>query len=185
MMQNAIGPNTKRLGFIVLAVTLAVVLGTSVVLLLGMTGGSASAQNEESPLDLELSIKPLPSFVGEQITFYITETNNSNETFPEVAVRDWLPEDGTEYVSATPSQGECFYSSYTHNVFCELGDLPAGGSASVEIVVTTTATGTFTNTVWDVLNNRKDLEYTLRPYIPGQDPQIDAAVKNAKAGLFK
>ena len=185
MTQNAIRTNTKRLGFIVLAVTLAVVLGTSVVLLLGMTGGSASAQNEESPLDLELSIKPLPSFVGEQITFYITETNNSNETFPEVAVRDWLPEDGTEYVSATPSQGECFYSSYTHNVFCELGDLPAGGSASVDIVVTTTATGTFTNTVWDVLNNRKDLEYTLRPYIPGQDPQIDAAVKNAKAGLFK
>jgi len=184
-MQNAIGTNMKRLGVLVLAVTLAVVLGTSVVLLLGMTGGSASAQNEESPLDLELSIKPLPSFVGEQITFYITETNNSNETFPEVAVRDWLPEDATEYVSATPSQGECFYSSYTHNVFCELGDLPAGGSASVDIVVSTTATGTFTNTVWDVLNNRKDLEYTLRPYIPGQDPQIDAAVKNAKAGLFK
>src|SRR5918998_6554951 len=182
MMQNAIGPNTKRLGFIVLAVTLAVVLGTSVVLLLGMTGRSASAQNEESPLALELTIKPLPLFVGEQITFTITETNNSNETFPEVAVRDWLPEDGTEYVSATPSQGECFYSSYTHNVFCELGDLSAGGSASVDIVVTTTETGTFTNTAWDVLNNREDLEYTLNPYVPGQDPVIDATVRNAKQG---
>lgn len=181
MMQNAIGPNPKRFGVLVLAV----VLGMSVVLLLGLTGGSASAQNEAPLLDLELSIKPLPLFVGQQITFYITETNNSNETFPEVAVRDWLPEDGTEYVSATPSQGECFYSSYTHNVFCELGDLPAGGSASVEIVVTTTATGTFTNTVWDVLNNRKDLEYTLRPYIPGQDPVIDASVRNTKAGLFE
>ena len=124
-MQNAIGTDTKRLGVLVLAVALAVVLGTLVVLL-GMTGRSASAQNEESPLALELTIKPLPLFVGEQITFTITETNNSNETFPEVAVRDWLPEDGTEYVSATPSQGECFYSSYTHNVFCELGDLPRG-----------------------------------------------------------
>ena len=184
-MENAIRTNTKRLGVLMLAVTLAVLLGTSVVLLLGLTGRLASAQNEKSPLDLELSIKPLPSFVGEQITFHITEINNSNETFPEVAVRDWLPEDGTEYVSATPSRGECFYSSYTHNVFCELGDLPAGDSATVDIVVTTTATGTFTNTVWDVLNNRKDLEYTLRPYIPGQDPQIDAAVRNAKAGLFK
>jgi hypothetical protein len=86
-MQNTIRTNTKRLG-VMPAVTLAVVLGTSVVLLLGLTGGSASAQNEESPLDLELSIKPLPSFVGEQITFYITETNNSNGTFPEVAVRN-------------------------------------------------------------------------------------------------
>jgi len=64
-MQNAIGPNTKRLGVLVLAVTLAVVLSMSVVLLLGLTGGSASAQNEESLLDLELSIKPLPDFVGQ------------------------------------------------------------------------------------------------------------------------
>ena len=184
-MYNVVGTNKQRFWVLVLAVALAVVLGTLVVLLLGLTGRSASAQNEGSPLALELAIKPLPDFVGEQITFYITETNNSNETFPEVAVRDWLPEDGTEYVSATPSQGECFYSSYTHNVFCELGDLLAGGSASVEIVVTTTATGTFTNTAWDVLNNRKDLEYTLRPYIPGQDPQIDASVRNTKAGLFK
>jgi uncharacterized repeat protein (TIGR01451 family) len=184
-MHNAVGTNKKRFWVLVLAVALAVVLGTGVVVLLGLTGRSASAQNEESPLALMLTIKPLPLFVGEQITFTITETNNSNETFPEVAVRDWLPEDGTEYVSATPSQGECFYSSYTHNVFCELGDLPAGSSASVEIVVTTTATGTFTNTAWDALNNREDLEYTLRPYILGQDPQIDAAVRNTKAGLFK
>jgi hypothetical protein len=55
----------------------------------------------------------------------------------------------------------------------------------VDIVVTTTATGTFTNTLWDVLNNHKDLEYTLRPYIPAQDPQIDATVRNAKVVLFK
>ena len=55
----------------------------------------------------------------------------------------------------------------------------------MDIGVTTTATGTFTNTLWDVLNNHKDLEYTLRPYIPGRDPQIDETVRNAKAVLFK
>ena len=121
--------------------------------------------------------------MGQQITFFVTETNNTDTSFPEVAVRTWLPEDGTEYVSATPSQGECFYSSYTHNVFCELGDLPDGGSASVGIVVTTTAPGTFTTTVWDVLNNRQDLEYTLNPYVPGQDPVLDATVRNSQYGL--
>ena len=172
-----VGTNTKRASIIVLAVALSVS-----VLLLDLTGGEASAQ-DESPLDLELAINPLPLFIGQEVTFTITETNNSDETFPEVAVRDWLPENGTEYVSATPSQGECFYSSYTHNVFCELGDLSAGGSASVDIVVTTTETGTFTNTAWDVLNNREDLEYTLNPYVPGQDPVIDATVRNTKEGL--
>jgi uncharacterized repeat protein (TIGR01451 family) len=171
-----VGTNTKRASIIVLAVALSVS-----VLLLDLTGGEASAQ-DESPLDLELAINPLPLFIGQEVTFTITETNNSDETFPEVAVRDWLPENGTEYVSATPSQGECFYSSYTHNVFCELGDLSAGGSASVDIVVTTTETGTFTNTAWDVLNNREDLEYTLNPYVPGQDPVIDATVRNTKEG---
>ena len=171
-----IGVNTKRLAILVLAA----VLGASV--LLGLGGRLASAQ-DESPLTLDLAFQPLPVYVGQPITFFIEETNNTDATFPEVAVRTWLPEEGTQYVSATPSQGECFYSSYTHNVFCELGDLPAGGSASVDIVVTTTASGTFTTTVWDILNNRQDLEYTLNPYIPGVDPVMDATVRNIQQGL--
>lgn len=171
-----IGANTKQLSILVLAA----VLGASVVL--GLGERSVSAQ-DEPPLTLDLAFRPLPVYVGQQVTFFVTETNNTNTTFPEVAVRIWLPEDGTEYVSAIPSQGECFYSQYTHNVFCELGDLPAGGSASVDITVTTTATGTFTTTAWDILNNRQDLEYTLNPYIPGQYPEIDALVRNSKAGL--
>lgn len=102
------------------------VLGASVLLLLGLSGRSASAQNE-SPLTLVLEAAPVPIYVGQQITYTITETNNSQETFPEVAVRDWLPEGHTAFVSATPTQGECSYAPSVHNVFCELGDLPAGG----------------------------------------------------------
>ena len=57
-MHNVVGTNKKRFWVVVLTVALAVVLGTLVVLLLGLTGRSASAQNEESPLALELAIKP-------------------------------------------------------------------------------------------------------------------------------
>jgi uncharacterized repeat protein (TIGR01451 family) len=172
----SIGANTKRW----ITLLLAAVLGAS-LLPVGLAGRSVSAQSEP-PLTIELAFQPVPYYVGQQITFSIEETNNSDATFPEVAVRVWLPEDGTKFISATPSQGECFYSSSTHNVFCELADLPAEESASVDIDVITTATGTFTTTAWDILNNKEDLEYTLNPYVPGQDPVIDAIVRNSKQG---
>jgi hypothetical protein len=51
-MQNVVGTNKKRFWVLVLDVALAVVLGTFLVLLLGLRERSASAQNEESPLAL-------------------------------------------------------------------------------------------------------------------------------------
>jgi uncharacterized repeat protein (TIGR01451 family) len=179
-----VGTDTKRLGVVVMAMALAMVSGAS-VLLLGPTGRSASAQND-SPLTLQLFIRPpVLYFVGERVRFTIRETNNSEETFPEVAVRNLLPEGATEFVSATPSQGECSYAPSVHNVFCELGDLPAGGSAEVEIVATSTAPGRFTNTAFDILNNREDIEATVNEYVAGEDPTIDETIRNTKAGLFE
>lgn len=35
-------------------------------------------------------------------------------------------------------------------------------------------------TAWDALNNRQDLEYTLNPHVPGQDPVLDATVENSE-----
>ena len=186
-----VGTDTKRLGVVVMATALAMVSGAS-VLLLGPTGRSASAQNDspsaqnDSPLTLQLFIRPpVLYFVGERVRFTIRETNNSEETFPEVAIRNLLPEGATEFVSATPSQGECSYAPSVHNVFCELGDLPAGGSAEVEIVATSTAPGRFTNTAFDILNNREDIEVTVNEYVAGEDPMIDETVRNTKAGLFE
>ena len=156
-----VGANTKRLTALLLALALALALGASV--LLGLAGRSASAQNTP-PLTIAAAVNPQPVFVGQQVNLYIEETNDTNTAFPEVAVRDWLP-DGTTYGSATPSQGECFYSASVHNVFCELGDIPAGGTATVHIVVTATAPGDFTNTAWDILNNRADVSYTVNPLL--------------------
>ena len=90
---------------------------------------------------------------------FITVTNNTNTTFPEVAVRDWLPDDVT-FVSAA-SQGECFYSQFVNNVFCELGNIPARGSVGATIIGIPTRLETFTNTAWDILNNRADANFTV------------------------
>ncbi len=148
----------------VTALVLALALALTASVFSGLAGRSASAQNNTPPLSIAAAVNPQPVFVGQQVNLYVEETNNTNSTFPEVAVRDWLP-NGTAYVSATPTQGKCFYAASVHNVFCELGDLPAGGTATVTIVVTANAPGTFTNTAWDILNNRADVGYTVNPLL--------------------
>jgi uncharacterized repeat protein (TIGR01451 family) len=172
---------TKRL----IALLLAVVLAASVLTILTMMGsasaqvsssaggasaqvstsaGRASAQNMP-PLGITKVAYPTPPVtipVGRGLDFVITETNNTNTTFPEVAVRDWLPNEVT-FFDASASQGECFYSPFVHNVFCELGDIPAGGSAFVYITVIPRTPGTFTNTAWDILNNRADANFIVTP----------------------
>jgi uncharacterized repeat protein (TIGR01451 family) len=117
-----------------------------------------------SPLSIHKSADfPAGRVVGEPLIFTITETNNQASTFPEVAVRDLLPDEVT-FVSATPSQGECDYAPSVNNVFCELGDIPAGGSATVDIVVIpTTERFVIANTAYDILNNRAQTSVEFTP----------------------
>ncbi len=87
---------------------------------------------------------PDPATVGQPLTFTVTVTNNSAPQ--HVGVKDFLSSD-TELVSATPTQGTCGMSHAGSNgVECALGELPSGGSATVEVVATPTAPGTVTNT---------------------------------------
>ncbi len=86
-----------------------------------------------------------PATVGQPYAFTVTVTNNSVPQY--VGLKDFLPP-GMELVSATPSQGSCGMSHHAGNgVECTLGELPSGGSATVEIVVTPMVPGTMTNTV--------------------------------------
>jgi uncharacterized repeat protein (TIGR01451 family) len=116
----------------------------------------------DAPLNISTAAIPNTILVGDPVNLTITETNNSHHTYHEVAVRDWLP-DGVTYVSAVPTQGECFYSASVHNVFCELGNIPHRGSVTVNITATGATPGTYTNTAWDILNNRADATLTVNP----------------------
>lgn len=85
-----------------------------------------------------------PATVGQPYTFTVTVTNNSVPQ--DVGLKDFLPE-GMTLLSATPSQGTCGASHHGHNtVECDLGPLPSGGSATVDISATPTVPGNLTNT---------------------------------------
>ena len=81
---------------------------------------------------------------GLDLTYTLTVTNNGPEEAGNVVVNDPLPA-GLDFVSATPSQGTC---TGTTTIDCQLGSVPAGASATVQIVVrpTTAAGPTLTNT---------------------------------------
>jgi uncharacterized repeat protein (TIGR01451 family) len=118
---------------------LTLVLATSLLLV-----QPAQAQTDPG-ISTTQTAAPNPATIGQPVTFTVTVTNDS---VPQhVGLQDFLPS-GMELVSATPSQGTCGAGPHGMNgVECTLGDLPSGGSASVEVVATPTVPGTMTNTV--------------------------------------
>ncbi|MDX6379078.1 MAG: hypothetical protein QOI57_102 [Rubrobacteraceae bacterium] len=103
-------------------------------------------QAQTSPdISITQTASPTPIIVGQPLTFTITATNNS---VPQhVGLKGFLSP-GLDLVSVTPSQGTCGMGHAGSNgVECGFGDLPTGGSATVEIVATPTVPGTMTNTM--------------------------------------
>ena len=97
----------------------------------------------ESGISTTQTAGPNPATVGQPLTFTVTVTNNAAPQ--HVGLKDFFPE-GAELVSATPSQGNCGSGHHSNAVQCVLGDLPRGGSATVEVVVLPTVPGTAKNT---------------------------------------
>jgi uncharacterized repeat protein (TIGR01451 family) len=120
----------------VLSLLMASMLATTL-----MAGGSAQAQTDPG-IGLTQTADPDPATVGQPLTFAVTLTNNSDPQ--HVGLKDFFPP-GWELVSATPSQGTCVPGHHANAVQCTLGELPSGGSATVEVVVVPTAPGTATN----------------------------------------
>jgi uncharacterized repeat protein (TIGR01451 family) len=111
------------------------------------SAGFAPAIGEPAPVaqaDLALSLVDAvdPVTQGDNITYSLSVTNNGPDSALNVALTDTLPQ-GLSFVSALPSLGSCFEMG--GEVICSLGDIPSGGGAGVELVVTATATGTLTN----------------------------------------
>ena len=122
----------------VLSLLMASMLATTL-----LAGGSAQAQTDPG-IDINQTADPNPATVGQPLTFAVTLTNNSDPQ--HVGLKDFFPQ-GWELVSATPSQGSCDPGHHSNAVQCTLGELPSGGSATVEVVVVPTAAGTATNRV--------------------------------------
>jgi uncharacterized repeat protein (TIGR01451 family) len=108
---------------------------------LSNTSYSASYQ----PISANMSIGQTAQVVPGQVTFNVSLQNLGPATATGVAVTDQLSNKLT-FVSATPSVGSCGFQAATRTVSCALGSFANGATATITIVTTNTAKGTFSNT---------------------------------------
>ena len=93
-------------------------------------------------LILTKSDSPDPATVGTNVTYTITVTNSGPDIATDVELTDVLPA-GVGLLSMSATTGACAGSS---TIVCDLGDLAPGTSATVIIVVSTSAAVKLTNT---------------------------------------
>ena len=92
------------------------------------------------PADLSIgsSDGPDPARRGDLLRYRLTVTNNGTVAMPSttsgVTLSDTLPP-GVTFVSATASSGSCAGSAGSPTVTCDLGILPGGASATVDLDV--------------------------------------------------
>jgi uncharacterized repeat protein (TIGR01451 family) len=113
-----------------------------------------------------------PVTVGDSITYTVTVNNSGPDSAQNVVLTDDLP-GSVVYISATPDQGTC--SQVGGVVTCNLGDMPNGGSTSVEILCATTSDNTLTNNV-SVGSDTADLK-------PGNDSDSEKTTVELLLGL--
>ncbi|MBI4529856.1 MAG: SBBP repeat-containing protein, partial [Deltaproteobacteria bacterium] len=110
------------------------------------------AKFAESPFlaDLVTTMSAFPDCpaLDQPLTYSITVRNNGPDNAVGVTLDNILPSVDSasfaDFVSATPSQGQCIESA--GRVICELGDLESSATASISIVIILRATVTpFTN----------------------------------------
>jgi uncharacterized repeat protein (TIGR01451 family) len=105
---------------------------------------------------------------GQVLTYQLTATNAGPSAATDVLVLDELPPSAT-FLSATASQGSC--DAGGGRVTCRLGNLTAGGSATVTIEVRPTQTGSIANRATvqadepdpDAFDNAAEARTTVQP----------------------
>jgi uncharacterized repeat protein (TIGR01451 family) len=86
-----------------------------------------------------------PAGVELNFNYKATITNTGDASATNVVLVDVLPA-GVTYTASSPSQGSCSYNSLTRTVTCNLGTIPAAGSATVQITVKPREEGALNNT---------------------------------------
>jgi uncharacterized repeat protein (TIGR01451 family) len=132
---------------------------------------------------------PDPTIATVPVTYTLSATNDGTTTAHNVVVDDDFPA-GSGYVSATPSQGSCSHTAVSAQ--CTLGDLDAGVTATIEVVLMPGGTGSMTNTAVvsgdesdpNLANNTSTATTTVEP-CPPPAPVITAplSVPSATGGL--
>jgi uncharacterized repeat protein (TIGR01451 family) len=87
---------------------------------------------ERVDLALTKTVTPTSITAGQTATYDLSVTNSGPSDATGVTLTDPL-QPGLEFVSANASQGSCSFAA--PNVTCNLGTIPSGGNATVQIVV--------------------------------------------------
>jgi uncharacterized repeat protein (TIGR01451 family) len=95
-------------------------------------------------LAITKSDSPDPVRGGQNLTYTIVVTNNGPSTATGVTMDDQLPKNAG-FASAATTKGSCTAKPSRSMVTCALGDMAAGTSAIVTIVVKSPTKGTITN----------------------------------------
>jgi uncharacterized repeat protein (TIGR01451 family) len=152
---------------------MVVALAMTVALLAAGTAHAATLSKKEHPITMTNTASDPSVSVGEPVTFHLAVTNDEPNAISPVEVIDDLPE-GVQFVSASSSQGQCTYDpshGVNGDVRCNLGNLPAGGTAEVDVVVVPQGVpqeqGVITNLAnTTMLWNGNTLLANLTPIIP-------------------
>jgi uncharacterized repeat protein (TIGR01451 family) len=111
---------------------------------------AASADVSINVLSATLSVSMIadrnPAPVGLNFNYKATITNTGNASSTNTVLTNVLPTQVT-FTSASSTQGTCTYASATRTVTCNVGAIPAGGNAVVQITVKPREEGTLNDTV--------------------------------------
>jgi uncharacterized repeat protein (TIGR01451 family) len=114
-------------------------------------GGQVSLTEKPADLSIAKVDSADPSRAGRDLTYTLTVTNNGPNPATGVTATDTLPS-GLSARSSSATQGTC---SGTTTVTCAIGDMAAGASVTVKIVVRPSSAGKITNSA-SVTGNQPD-----------------------------
>ena len=157
----SIKQNLKRRMMMVVALAMTVAV-------LAAGTAHAATPSKQYPITMSNTASAPSVAVGEPVTFHLTVTNDEPNAISPVQVTDYL-EPGAQFVSASSSQGQCTFVEGGENglVKCDLGSLPPGGTAEIDVVVVPQEQGLLNNTAWaNMLWNGNTLLANLTPIIP-------------------
>ena len=137
--------------------TMMVVALAMILAVLAASPAHAATLSKQYPTTLTNTASDPSVARGEPVTFHLALTNDEPNDLGPVQVTDDLPE-GVQFVSASSSQEQCAFEpshGWNGSINCDLGTLPAGGTAEVDVVVDPQESGVITNLahadmVWSV-----------------------------------
>jgi len=110
-------------------------------------------------IDVELDkaiVGPVPTAIGDQVTFEISVINKGPDIATGVEVTDYLPSCLTYVSNNGASQGSVALNG--SNVIWAVGTLPVNGTATVQITATVNSSGTCENVAEVTAHNETDID---------------------------